>query len=336
MLSQRLPLDLVERPLLRQRGRAHADLAEIEQQTRLAGHPNLRQRAAYDFRQLPAQVPDPFRSAGRYQAAPLQGLHDLPRLQQIVWNLLSNAIKFTPNGGRVDIVLESVGEQAQIIVKDTGKGIHPDFLPHLFESFRQQDASTTRKFGGLGVGLSIVRYLVEAHGGTVTADSLGEGQGATFTVQLPLLKEDNSGSLTPVSQDPEPSLRGIRVLAVDDEPDARELLAAVLKAYGAEVKIAASATEALVVFRGFQPDVLVSDIGMPDLDGYTLLQRIQALLPSDEEEIQAIALTAYAGPENQKLAFNCGYHAHITKPLEPEQLVDAIAVLTSRGDGGMG
>lgn len=253
---------------------------------------------------------------------------DPVRLQQIVWNLLSNGIKFTPQGGRVDIRLEQIGDQAQITVRDTGKGIHPEFLPHIFESFRQQDASITRQFGGLGLGLAIVRYLVKAHDGTITADSPGEGQGATFTVRLPLLEvEADKTSLTEKLLDSELPLRGICVLAVDDEPDARELLTAVLTAYGAEVKTAASATEALAILDSFQPDVLVSDIGMADVDGYTLIQRIRTLPPVKGGQVSAIALTAYARPEDRQRALNNDYQVHLAKPLEPQQLVQAVAAL---------
>lgn len=252
---------------------------------------------------------------------------DPVRLQQIVWNLLSNAIKFTPPGGRVEIQLEQVENQAQITVSDTGKGIHPDFLPHTFESFRQQDASITRQFGGLGLGLAIVRYLVEAHGGTITADSPGEGLGATFTVRLPLLEIEPELRSTQEQSDAELDLAGVRILAVDDEPNARELLMTVLTLYNAEVRIAASAREALTLLNSFQPDVLVSDIGMPEVDGYTLIQQIRALPTQAGREVNAIALTAYAREEDRQQALESGYQAHIAKPLEPEQLVQAIAAL---------
>ncbi|HEY9660319.1 MAG TPA: hybrid sensor histidine kinase/response regulator, partial [Allocoleopsis sp.] len=186
---------------------------------------------------------------------------DAARLQQIVWNLLSNAIKFTPSQRQIDIRLEQVGNQAQIMVSDSGKGINPDFLPHIFESFRQEDASTTRKYGGLGLGLAIVRHLVEAHGGTIWADSLGEGQGATFTVQLPLLDTEPEKVLPKESSTDELDLEGIRVMSVDDDPDARDLLAALLQQYRAEVLVVASAAEVLTNLASFQPDVLISDIG---------------------------------------------------------------------------
>lgn len=253
---------------------------------------------------------------------------DSARLQQIVWNLLSNAIKFTPDGGRVDILLERVDIQAQITVRDTGKGINPEFLPYLFESFRQEDASTTRKFGGLGLGLAIVRSLVEAHGGMIVATSPGLGQGATFTVRFPLL--DLEPEVQPTGQllSQELDLTGIRVLAVDDEPDARELLTIVLQMYGAEVLTVTSAAEVLTALASFQPDILVSDIGMPDVDGHSLIRQIRALPPAQGGQLPAIALTAYAREEDHQRAIASGFQQQVTKPLEPEQLVQAIVVLT--------
>ncbi|MBW4522001.1 MAG: PAS domain S-box protein [Scytolyngbya sp. HA4215-MV1] len=252
---------------------------------------------------------------------------DSTRLQQVVWNLLSNAIKFTPPGGQVTIWLERVDHQAQITVSDTGKGINPDFLPHLFESFRQEDASTTRQFGGLGLGLAIVRSLVEAHGGSISAQSSGEGQGATFIVKLPLLDtvlEHPQSDTSPVS---DLDLTGMRVLAVDDEPDARELLIVLLTLYGAEVLAVTSAAEVLANLESFHPDILVSDIGMPEIDGYTLIQRIRALPPDQGGKIPAIALTAYAREEDHQKAINSGYQQHVTKPLDPDQLVQALITL---------
>lgn len=253
---------------------------------------------------------------------------DATRLQQIVWNLLLNAIKFTPHGGRVDIWLKRVGDEAEITVKDTGKGISRDFLPHIFESFRQEDASITRKYGGLGLGLALVRQLVEAHGGTIMAESFGEGQGATFTVRFPLVNAETSLSQTDELPKSEFDLAGIRVLAVDDDPDTRELLATLLREYHAEVKTVASAMEVLTSLESFAPDVLVSDIGMPDVNGYSLLQQIRAFPPEQGGNIPAIALTAYAREEDHQLALESGYSTHISKPLDPEQLVQAVASLT--------
>jgi PAS domain S-box-containing protein len=256
---------------------------------------------------------------------------DAARLQQIVWNLLSNAIKFTPNGGRVDIQLNRVGNQAEITVRDTGRGINPDFLPHIFESFRQEDASITRKYGGLGLGLAIVRQLVEAHGGTITADSSGEGLGAAFTVRLPLLDVAPEIQQTDELPQKKLDLTGIRVLAVDDDPDARELLTALLSQYGADVLTVASVVEVLANLASFQPDVLVSDIGMPKVDGYTLIQQVRALPSAKGGQIPAIALTAYAREDDRDRAISSGFQRHVIKPLEPEELVQAVWTLTRHG-----
>jgi PAS domain S-box-containing protein len=255
---------------------------------------------------------------------------DSNRLQQIVWNLLSNAIKFTPKGGRVEIRLQQVDDQAHIIVSDTGIGINPDFLPHIFESFRQEDVSITRKYGGLGLGLAIVRQLVEAHGGTITADSPGEGLGATFTVCLPLLNVEPE--IKQIDDLPQEGLdlTGIRVLTVDDDPDARELLTILLAQYGAEVLTVASAAEVLANLESFQPDVLVSDIGMPEVDGYSLIQQIRTLTPEKGGQIPAIALTAYAREDDHQRAIRSGYQRHVTKPLDPEELVQVVVALLHR------
>ncbi|HEY9825549.1 MAG TPA: PAS domain S-box protein [Stenomitos sp.] len=249
---------------------------------------------------------------------------DAARLQQIMWNLLSNAIKFTPAKGQVEIRLAGKGKQAQITVTDTGKGITPDFLPHIFESFRQEDASTTRKYGGLGLGLAIVRHLVEAHGGTICADSLGEGQGATFTVQLPLLDSAVEQPLSEVISLDDLDLNRMRVLAVDDDPDARELLTTLLIQYGAEVLMVTSAAEVLIHLDSFQPDLLISDVGMPEVDGYELIQLIRALPPEKGGLVPAIALTAYAREGDYQKAIDSGYQQHITKPLDPLVLVRAL------------
>jgi PAS domain S-box-containing protein len=255
---------------------------------------------------------------------------DNTRLQQIVWNLLSNAIKFTPDHGRVDIRLERADDQARIIVSDSGRGIKPDFLPHLFDSFRQEDASTTRRHGGLGLGLSIVRYLVEAHGGTIWAFSRGEGQGATFTVELPLLNATSELDPLPNEIRDELDLTGLRVLTVDDDPDACDLITTLLAEYGAEVLTMQSAAAALENFETFQPNVLVSDIGMPDMDGYMLLQQVRALSPEEGGQIPAIAVTAYAREEDRCDALDNGFQRHIAKPLDPKILVSAILELTRR------
>lgn len=252
---------------------------------------------------------------------------DSGRLQQVVWNLLSNAIKFTPQGGQVEISLQSLGSQAQLRVSDTGKGINPDFLPFVFDYFRQADGATTRKFGGLGLGLAIVRHIVELHGGTVQAESLGEEQGATFTVMLPLMKIHPDNQQIVSQPDDSPDLNGVKVLLVDDERDTRELIAFILEQSGAVVTQAASAVEALQAMPNFQPNLLLSDIGMPEVDGYMLMRQIRAMLPEMGGTIPAIALTAYAAEADYQQAIAAGFGQHITKPVEPAKLVRAIANL---------
>ena len=249
---------------------------------------------------------------------------DPGRLQQVVWNLLSNAIKFTPRGGRVEIRLRRVDSEVELTVSDTGIGIAADFLPYVFESFRQADASITRNHSGLGLGLAIVRQLVELHGGTVRADSPGLDMGATFTFRLPAIGVVSGGGEEPEVLVSGANLEGIRVLAVDDEPDSREFLAFVLAEYGADVRAAASAAEAVEAAVDFVPDVLVSDIGMPDEDGYLLLARLR----SGGGKFRAIALTAYARDEDRSRALAAGFDRHLTKPLSPEELVEAVAKLS--------
>lgn len=259
-----------------------------------------------------------------------QVLGDCDRLQQIVWNLVSNAVKFTPAGGRIEVHLTVTDYQAQITIADTGKGITPQFLPYIFDCFRQEDGTTTRRFGGLGLGLAIVRHLVELHGGTVQADSLGEDLGTTFTVKIPLSgtrKEQSSNVQKPFAPLTNNLLLGIRVLVVDDELDMRDVVAFSLEQWGAEVVTAATATKALEALTQFQPDILVSDIGMPDMDGYTLMQKIR-LLPSEQGgQIKAIALTAYAAEFDQRQALQAGFQQHLAKPIEPDTLVRAIVKL---------
>ncbi len=252
---------------------------------------------------------------------------DSSRLQQVVWNLLSNAIKFTPTGGRVDIRLERLGSVAQITISDTGKGIHPDFLPHVFDYFRQEDAATTRKFGGLGLGLAIVHHLVELHGGTVQAESTGEGQGATFIVRLPLMRTSRQINQNRGLSAPSLDLTGILVLVVDDDVDTREFVAFLIEQYGANVMTVACASEALIALTLSQPDVLLSDIGMPEVDGYMLMRQIRALPPEQGGQIPAIALTAYAGEIDYQQAVLAGFQRHISKPVDPANLVEAIADL---------
>ncbi|MDF5707625.1 MAG: PAS domain-containing protein [Nostoc sp. S4] len=262
-----------------------------------------------------------------------QILGDSARIQQIIWNLLTNAVKFTPNGGGVEIQLNRIGAQAQIQVIDTGKGITPDFLPHVFEYFRQADSTTTRTFGGLGLGLAIVHHLVELHGGTVDADSPGIGQGATFTIRLPLLKDeserhsDESTSSSLIQSSSSLPLANLRVLLVDDDTDTRNLIAFILEQSGAIVTSATSAIEALQAFKQTKFDVLIGDIGMPQMNGYMLMQQIRAITRPQGKEILAIALTAYAGEINQQQAIAAGFQRHVTKPIEPENLVKVIADL---------
>lgn len=252
---------------------------------------------------------------------------DAARLQQILWNLLSNAIKFTPVGGKVEVCLTYADLQAQITVKDTGKGISAEFLPHVFDYFRQADSSTTRNFGGLGLGLAIVRHLTEIHGGTVQATSPGEGQGATFTITLPLLTTTSEATGAVIPIDRASDLPGVKVLVVDDEPDNLELATFVLQDAGATVMAVASARAALALLLEFQPDVLVSDIGLPEMDGYALLQAVKALTPELGRTIPAIALTAYAGEVNQQQAIAAGFQVHLSKPIDPVELSAAIANL---------
>ncbi|MDM9381869.1 PAS domain-containing protein [Chlorogloeopsis sp. ULAP01] len=252
---------------------------------------------------------------------------DPARLQQVVWNLLSNAVKFTPTGGRVEIKLERVVADAQITVTDTGKGINPKFLPLIFDYFRQEDASTTRKFGGLGLGLAIVRKLVELHGGTIDANSPGVGQGATFIVRLPLMTPHLETYVDKQRQDVSLDLSEIKILVVDDDADSRDFVSFVLELYGAEVIKAASASEALQILAYSKLDILISDIGMPDMDGYQMLRQIRTWTSDHGGQIPAIALTAYAGEFDQQQALTAGFQLHIPKPLEPEAVAAAVARL---------
>ncbi|KAM3101013.1 PAS domain-containing protein [Phormidesmis sp. 146-12] len=258
---------------------------------------------------------------------------DASRLQQVVWNLLSNAVKFTPSGGQVQVRLQSSAlnaqagnSVAQIHVTDTGKGIHADFLPCVFEAFRQADSTITRQYGGLGLGLSIVKQIVELHGGTVRATSPGEGKGATFTVQLPIHHQTvtDTAMLTPAAQTLD--LNGVQVLIVDDEPDSREFIQFVLELHGAKVTAASSASQALQIFSTLNPDLLVSDIGMPHMDGYALIRQLR----QSNLRTPAIALTAYAGEGNRQQAIAAGFDTHLSKPIDPEEFVRLITTLLQR------
>ncbi|MBD2206341.1 PAS domain S-box protein [Calothrix sp. FACHB-1219] len=252
---------------------------------------------------------------------------DSARIQQIIWNLLTNAVKFTPPKGKVEVSLQQIDNFAQIQVKDNGKGISPEFLPDVFDYFRQEDGATTRKFGGLGLGLAIVRHLVELHGGTVEADSAGENLGATFTVRLPLMSSQSTVNIHPRLLEIAIDLSKVQVLVVDDDTDSRDFVATLLQQAGATVYTAASAVEALTALRRSLPDILISDIGMPQIDGYMLAQQIRALPPEQGGNIPAIALTAYAGEIDQKQAIAAGFQRHIPKPIEPQLLLKAIAQL---------
>lgn len=254
-------------------------------------------------------------------------LGDAGRLQQIIWNLFSNAVKFTPKAGQIEVALNYVGLQAQIGVKDNGEGIDPEFLPYVFEYFRQADGSTTRNFGGLGLGLAIARHLTEMHGGTIQAESPGKSQGATFTVMLPLMTFTSETVGETVLVNSVPSLSGVRILIVDDEADNLELIGFILENAGAVIVAANSAQRALEVLPQFTPDILVSDIGMPEMDGYALLQQVQTLLSASGKMIPAIALTAYADEATQQQALAIGFQKHLSKPVDPIQLVSAIAEL---------
>ncbi|HEX8283068.1 MAG TPA: ATP-binding protein [Pyrinomonadaceae bacterium] len=267
---------------------------------------------------------------------------DPDRLQQVIWNLLSNAIKFTPKGGAVGVRVERYGSDVQVRVSDTGQGIAPEFLPYVFDRFRQADGSTTREHGGLGLGLSIVRHLVEQHGGSVAAESAGEQRGSTFTINLPIAavktppEPHETSEQTPPQATPEagaPSaLGGLRILVVDDHPDARELLSMVLGRAGARVSTAASAAEALELFQRGELDVLVSDVGMPVVDGYSLVGRVRELAAGRGGRIPTVALTAYATGEDRRRALAAGFDAHLAKPVEPSELVSVIAGLVAPGE----
>ncbi|WP_437719824.1 PAS domain S-box protein [Sorangium sp. So ce861] len=269
------------------------------------------------------------------EALSLKG--DPARLQQVAWNLLSNAAKFTPAGGRIDVALRRVDAHAELSVTDTGPGIAPQFLPHLFERFRQADASSTRKHGGLGIGLSIVKHLVELHGGTVQVTSPGEGRGATFTVKLPLAglsprapgatQRPPAARAEPAAAYPVDELTGVRVLVVDDQPDAREVAQRVLEDCAARVTTAGSAAEAVAVLERERPDVLVSDLGMPGEDGFQLIRRVRGLDPARGGATPAVALSALARAEDRARALGAGYQAHVAKPLDPAELVGVVAAL---------
>jgi signal transduction histidine kinase/CheY-like chemotaxis protein len=264
---------------------------------------------------------------------------DPARLRQVVWNLVANAVKFTPTGGRVEVRLERDGDDVLVVVRDTGMGIDPAFLPRVFERFRQADSSSTRAHGGLGLGLALVRLLVEAHGGMIQAESAGRDQGATFTVRLPAGPAEagrprarRDGPAAGARDGPRPlaQLERLRVLVVDDDPDSREVVREVLEQAGAEVATAASTREALDAFRAAPPDILLSDLGMPEQDGYDLIRRVRALDPTRGGRVPAAALTAYTQAEDRHAALTAGYQSYLAKPIDPAELTAAVARLAGR------
>jgi signal transduction histidine kinase/CheY-like chemotaxis protein len=261
---------------------------------------------------------------------------DIVRLQQVVWNLLANSVKFTPPGGKIEVLLERVNSTAEISISDTGQGIAPDFLPHVFERFRQEDGRIVRRHGGLG--LSIVKHLVDLHGGEVRAKSAGEGMGATFVVALPVVAATQCDGPREVTASGEfsidfatSSLKGVRVLVVDDNADSRELVARLLSEHGADVRVAASADDAFVLLDRFHPKVLISDIGMPGKDGIEFIREVRQLENEELRLTPALALTAFARMEDRNRAMLAGFQLHVTKPIEPLELGVAVASLAVRG-----
>jgi CheY-like chemotaxis protein/anti-sigma regulatory factor (Ser/Thr protein kinase) len=268
---------------------------------------------------------------------------DRNRLQQIIWNLLSNAVKFTPKGGRVQVRLERINSHIEIIVSDSGIGISPEIMPFIFERFRQADSASTRQHGGLGLGLAIVRHLVEMHGGTVEAESNGQGKGSTFTVKLPLITL-RSVEITPEKSEERehptsdrdvpfectPELEGLHVLVVDDEEDGRTLITTVLEKCGAKVTAADSAAAGLNLIQELRPDILLSDLGMPGEDGYSLIKKVRALSSEQGGLIPAAALTAYARVEDRMKVLRAGFQIHLPKPVEPAELIAVVANLSGR------
>jgi CheY-like chemotaxis protein/anti-sigma regulatory factor (Ser/Thr protein kinase) len=290
-------------------------------------------QSALDEVRLPAEA-KAIRLTFTGPAVPLPILGDALRLQQVFANLLSNAIKFTPSGEKIEVRITSTDTEAEIQVADTGQGIDPAFLPRIFERFTQADSSTTRRQGGLGLGLALVWAFVERHGGTVRAESAGLGQGATFTVRLPLLvarqtvdtdPARGAGAAGPIQLD------GIRVLVVEDDAEGREVLAALLEVDGANVTSVRSVREALDALDTTRPDVIVSDIGMPDEDGYTFIRRLRSRAAERGGAIPVIALTGYVTPEDKARLLAVGFQAHLRKPVDPDELVVAIASLTADG-----
>ena len=251
----------------------------------------------------------------------------------MVWNLLSNAVKFTPKGGRVQVKLQQVRSHVEIIVSDSGEGIRADLLPYIFDRLRPGDTSSARVHGGLGIGLALVRHLVELHGGSVIADSPGEGQGATFVVKLPLMSaevRERAVAHTDALAVTASSLAGVRILVVDDEPTAVDLIREVLVQAGGDVRVSGTVEEALGTFEQWRPDILVSDVEMPGQDGYTLIRKVRALDPERGGKTPAVALTAFGRSEDRVRSLRAGFNIHVTKPVDPGELTAIIASLTGR------
>jgi signal transduction histidine kinase/CheY-like chemotaxis protein len=277
------------------------------------------------------------------RVGPVSG--DPDRLQQVVWNLLSNAVKFTPSGGEINVGLASSDSRVEIVVADSGQGITEEFLPHVFDRFRQEDGSKTRRHGGLGLGLTIVRNLVELHGGSVRAHSDGDGKGTTFTISLPSLEiERETTTLRPNSQDnfpalvKHPELVGLRILAVDDDPDSRDMIGMILSSYGADVVSVGTVREALEVLKrkDWTPEVLLSDLGMPEEDGYDLIRNVRSREVNGEDALPAIALTGYAENQESERALDAGFHAHLTKPVDWNELVETIITYVRKRQSEVG
>ncbi len=286
-------------------------------------------RPSADAKQLELTV----ETAG-YEPVPVEG--EAERLQQVFLNLLTNAVKFTPDGGRIDIRLRRAGSSVEIEISDTGQGINPQFVPYVFERFRQADSTYTRRIGGLGLGLAIVRHLVELHGGTVTAHSDGKDKGSRFSIHLPIadsnrLTQLNRATTTRISPELTSKVRGMTILLVEDDKDSRDMLEMVLSLYGVGVESAESAAEAVEKVRTLKPDVLVSDIGLPGEDGYDLIRSVRSLPPGEGGKTPAIALTGYVSVQDRKLALDAGFQDHLPKPVNPNTLLELLVRLRSNG-----
>jgi len=314
-------------------GKLRLDVRTVDPAGLIAGALEAVQTAAHAKGIRITQVLDP-------HAGPVSG--DPARLQQVIWNLVTNAVKFTPKGGKVQVRLARVNSHIEITVSDTGQGIEPEFLPVVFERFRQADATTTRHQGGLGLGLAIVKHLVELHGGAVSANSAGKDRGATFTVTLPVTVvhgvSGGGGPGTTAVADhgpgaaaarPDTILKGVRILVVDDDPDARSLMNRVLTAAGATVSTSPDVPHALATITESKPDLLISDIGMPHQDGYDLIRQVRAR-GHTARELPAIALTAFARSEDRRRALLAGFQVHVAKPVEPAELTATAASLLGR------